>query len=48
MINKTFGQFDSVSEDDPSVAELDSPPIFGAPMPNPGIKNKTLGSVFPQ
>lgn len=48
MINKTFGQFDSVSEDDSSVAELDSPPILGAPMPNPGIKNKTLGSVFPQ
>tara|TARA_R110000850_G_scaffold5616_2_gene22951 strand:+ start:1762 stop:3012 length:1251 start_codon:yes stop_codon:yes gene_type:complete len=44
---KTMGQFETIENEGPDI-DYDMPPITGAPMPNAGIKNKTLGSVFPE
>ena len=50
MINKTFGEFEGEAGEieGGSVQAAETPPILGAPMPNAGMKNKTLGSVFPE
>lgn len=49
MITKNFGDFqdleDSNATGSQTVSEM--PPIAGSPMPNSGIRNKTMGNVFP-
>ena len=50
MASKTFGQFDQIDDSNSTESSqpVGLPPIAGTPMPNAGIKNKTMGSVFPQ
>ena len=49
MMQKKFGQFSQLEDENPtgSQTKTEMPPIAGSPMPNAGIKNKTMGSVFP-
>jgi hypothetical protein len=49
MMQKKFGQFSQLEDENPtgSQAKTEMPPIAGSPMPNAGMKNKTMGSVFP-
>ena len=49
MMQKKFGQFSQLEDENPtgSQAKTGMPPIAGSPMPNAGMKNKTMGSVFP-
>ena len=49
MMRKTFGQFESPQEANPtgSQAKASTPPIMGAPMPNAGMKNQNMGNVSP-
>lgn len=49
MMRKTFGQFESPQEADPtgSQTKASTPPIMGAPMPNAGMKNQNMGNVSP-
>jgi hypothetical protein len=49
MMQKKFGQFSSLEDENPtgSQTKTEMPPIAGSPMPNAGMKNKTMGSVFP-
>jgi hypothetical protein len=49
MMQKKFGQFSSLEDENPTGSQAKSgmPPITGSPMPNAGMKNKTMGSVFP-
>jgi hypothetical protein len=48
-MSKTFGQFEPISDSQSTQANkpVGLPPIAGTPMPNPGMNNKTMGSVFP-
>ncbi len=49
MMRKSFGQFETPEDQDltGTQTKTEMPPIAGSPMPNAGIKNKTMGSVFP-
>jgi len=49
MMQKKFGQFSQLEDENPTGSQIktDMPPIAGSPMPNAGMKNKTMGSVFP-
>ena len=49
MMQKKFGQFSQLEDENPtgSQAKTGMPPIAGSPMPNAGMRNKTMGSVFP-
>ena len=49
MMQKKFGQFSQLEDENPtgSQTKTEMPPIAGSPMPNAGMKNKTMGSVFP-
>ena len=49
MMRKTFGQFESPQEVNPtgSQTKASTPPIMGAPMPNAGMKNQNMGNVSP-
>ena len=49
MMQKKFGQFSQLEDENPTGSQVKSgmPPIAGSPMPNAGMKNKTMGNVFP-
>ena len=49
MMSKTFGQFEPISDSQSTQANkpVGLPPIAGTPMPNAGMRDKTMGSVFP-
>lgn len=52
MMRKTFGKFQNGGPvgDSPTIGEprnTKMPSIAGSPLPNPGMKSKTLGDVFP-
>ena len=47
MMRKTFGQFDTPQDDNPTGSQVkdNMPPIMGAPMPNAGMRNQSMGDV---
>ena len=49
MITKNFGDFQDLEDSNATGSQTvsDMPPIAGSPMPNSGIRNKTMGNVFP-
>ena len=49
MITKNFGDFQDLEDYNATGSQTVSemPPIAGSPMPNSGIRNKTMGNVFP-
>ena len=49
MMQKKFGQFSQLEDENPtgSQTQTEMPPIAGSPLPDAGMKSKTMGSVFP-
>jgi hypothetical protein len=50
MVNKNFGQFESLEDKNPTGKLMpdELPAIAGSPLPDAGLKNRTMGDVFPE
>ena len=50
MMSKTFGQFETLEDTNPTGKLMpdELPAIAGSPLPDAGLKNKTMGDVFPE